>query len=180
VGPGRSVRDSSVFNFLGHEDCSKNSLAAGPERSHCVRGWPLHVEQSRISSASIFTEPNFIAARTSTYSRGGSGEYQQVNFEDMNSSWKVPSGYTLTNIAALGALTRLEFRLILAEEVSIVNVYVNDQGREVFRTSEEDDLYIEPKPRLPRFGFLPSCADTIGDLFERLASKLEAVCQQKW
>ena len=93
--------------------------------------------------------------------------------DDKNKSWFPPEGYLLTNISADGALTRIEYRRLLSDAVSIVGVYVNDQGREVMRTIDVDDLYIAPTPRPPRFGLTPSFWDRILDL-------LEAVCRRKW
>jgi hypothetical protein len=94
-----------------------------------------------------------------------------MKFTDTNNSWNPPVGFTLTKVLPAGTLTGIEFRQILPNAVSIVVVYVNDQGREVFRTQESDDLYIEPEPRTPRqprFGFLPSYVDRLEDTFNRV------------
>lgn len=83
---------------------------------------------------------------------------------DKNTSWVQPFAHLLTNVSALGSLTRMEFRQILPTEVSIIAVYINDQGREVFRTHETDDLCVAPEPlkvKPPRLGVLPTFWDKV-------------------
>ena len=62
-----------------------------------------------------------------------------MTFKDKNERLLIPDGYVFTNISAEGSFLRVEFRHLRSENVAVMNIYLNDFGREVLRTEEEVD-----------------------------------------
>jgi len=70
---------------------------------------------------------------------------------DMNQTWKAPEGYRVHEISALGAFLVVTYRqtrfvpdTMTPMGYATIQVYVNDQGREVMRT--EDFRRVPPQP----------------------------------
>jgi len=66
---------------------------------------------------------------------------------DMNQTWKAPEGYQVRSLFVEGAFLRVEYNQTRFHEgtvtpigYSVVNIYLNDQGREVARTEKFNRL----------------------------------------
>ena len=68
---------------------------------------------------------------------------------DKNQTLLPPAGYLFTRLRAEGSFLRVEYRRIDSENVSVVTIYLNDMGREVVRSVDEEDLDLEifPEPQ---------------------------------
>lgn len=71
----------------------------------------------------------------------------------------------LTNVRASGAYLLVEYRALHQDEISVLTIFLNDQGREVMRTEDSFDRESETvKP--PVFAIIPTSGDKIiGKLF---------------
>ena len=76
---------------------------------------------------------------------------------DMNRSWTPPEGFKPDSVSAEGAYLRVNFSKWLTERESgalnhySVTVYVNDMGREVMRTTQEQTFPAIAKSAIPAF-----------------------------
>jgi len=73
---------------------------------------------------------------------------------DKNQSWTPPEGYTVSAVVAVGSYLRVEFRKPLhragyRDARREVNVFLNDQGREVARTEENYGIKVPKLPNVP-------------------------------
>jgi hypothetical protein len=62
-----------------------------------------------------------------------------MNVADINKHLKIPDGYKVTHLCAEGSFLRVECRRLSDDSVSVVDIYLNDMGREVARSAEEID-----------------------------------------
>lgn len=69
---------------------------------------------------------------------------------DMNQSWKAPVGYLVTGLHAEGAFLVVQYEHRDTQFgktiMEYVNVYLNDQGREVARTEDSNSFLEMPEP----------------------------------
>jgi hypothetical protein len=80
-----------------------------------------------------------------------------VKLIDKNQSWTPPEGYLLSAVSADGSYLRIEYRKRSLPDDQptdqIVNIFLNDTGREVARTEDTRTYYlprgiaVEPEPK---------------------------------
>lgn len=76
-----------------------------------------------------------------------------MKFDNINRSWEAPDGFNFDGVTAEGAYLRVVFRRVVKNksterEYSVVTIFINDIGREVFRTEREEHFYLSA-PELP-------------------------------
>jgi hypothetical protein len=75
-----------------------------------------------------------------------------MTFTNINRSWDAPEGFEFQDVSAKGAFLRVSFRRTDEytsglKKISVVQVFINDMGREVFRTEHTETSYREaPEP----------------------------------
>ena len=75
----------------------------------------------------------------------------------MNRSWTPPEGFKPDSVSAEGAYLRVNFSKWLTQRASgaliyySVTIYVNDMGREVMRTTQEQKFPAIAEPAIPAF-----------------------------
>ncbi len=101
-----------------------------------------------------------------------------MEFFDKNLSWEPPAGYQFRSVVVEGAYLKLAYSNSASTEgkwptrlTSIINIYVNDQGREVARTAvrivDAPPTPIEPpQPVAWRFRFWNAVLLTLQGLQE--------------
>lgn len=78
-----------------------------------------------------------------------------MTFENINGSWKAPEGFSFSGVWPHGAFLQVEFQRICnpsptTQTTFVTDIYVNDMGREVFRTADSQTHTIEvPEPEPP-------------------------------
>lgn len=68
-----------------------------------------------------------------------------MELRDINQSWTPPAGYKFFGIRAVGSYLLVEYRLRDTGCWLIVTIYVNDQGREVERTLDAEEIFSDPE-----------------------------------
>ncbi len=101
-----------------------------------------------------------------------------MEFFDKNLSWEPPVGYHFSSVVAEGAYLKLAYSNSVSTEgkwptrvTNIINIYLNDQGREVARTAVRivdapPELLAPPKPVAWRFRFWNAVLLTLHGLQE--------------
>ena len=68
-----------------------------------------------------------------------------LNFHDKNETLEAPKGFTLTRVRPSGAFLQIDYerRGLVVDALDCATVFLNDQGREVGRTSWTIEVQLE-------------------------------------
>lgn len=72
-----------------------------------------------------------------------------MTFENINRSWEAPVGFEFDGVWPSGAFLKVVFRRVdehssVMRKFSLIEIYINDMGREVFRTGHTETYYSDP------------------------------------